>query len=198
MRGKTSSMKLATVAVSASAFILVGCGSDGSTETLDATVSGQSAVYILDTLGAQLGFTSMNFAGPVVTAVRNPSPEEVRGSGNDIALITPAGNFAITMTTGSSKMGPVTMHYQKLSGGYGICTYKEVLQQGTYTVDGAKSTGKFAGASGSGTYTISGVSAADTIAGSTCSPIPSTRGGNSIPSLTSVTFRSSGPLTLKN
>jgi len=65
----------------------------------------------------------------------------------------------------------------------------------SYTVLGSKSTGKFAGATGGGTYAITILAEANLLPGKTTCSANNT--GNAIAKGASITFKATGPLTLK-
>jgi allophanate hydrolase subunit 2 len=105
--------------------------------------------------------------------------------------VTPAGNFTVQHTAKTNGQAQPTITgksgstcYLKLDGG-----------TGTYTVLGSKSTGKFAGATGSGTYAITILAEANLLPGKTTCSANDT--GNAIAKGASITFKATGPLTLK-
>ena len=76
------------------------------------------------------------------------------------------------------------------------CYFTQNGGGGKYKVDGSKSTGKFADATGSGTFVTTIVAAADLLPGkTTCTP---NNTGNVLPTSASITFKASGPLTIKS
>jgi len=76
------------------------------------------------------------------------------------------------------------------------CYFTQNGGGGKYKVDGSKSTGKFAGATGSGTFVTTFVYAADLSPGKTTCTANNT--GNVVPTGALITFKLSGPLTLKS
>jgi hypothetical protein len=76
------------------------------------------------------------------------------------------------------------------------CYFKQNGGGAKYKVDGSKSTGKFAGSTGSGTFATTSVYAADLSSGKTTCTANNT--GNVVPTGSSITFKASGPLTLKS
>jgi hypothetical protein len=159
------------------------------TETINATVSGKMAAHMLvSSSNAPLQFPKITFTGPVVTSL---SPFTLGGPNKGLAEFkTPAGTLAVDHTSGNNGGGKAVW---TRSGN--VCTFHQVFSKGTYVVDGAKSTGKFAGATGSGTFTISAVATMDLMHGTKCT----TKGtGNPMASGTAITFHASGPLTVKH
>jgi hypothetical protein len=167
-------------------------GSSSGTETLTGVVSGAAAANLLNSnSNAPLKFTSLVFSGPVDTSISNVG----LGGGNSKTathtFVTPAGNFTVARTAKSGGQSQPTVTGQSgntchftLNGGTGI-----------YKVVGSKSTGKFAGATGSGTYALTIVASADLTEGkTTCS---GNNTGNVVATGASITFKASGPLTLK-
>lgn len=81
------------------------------------------------------------------------------------------------------------------TGKSGRTCYFAAGSTGVYTVVRSQSTGKFAGATGSGTYVTTIALGADLMPGRTTCTVNNV--GNVIPKGTLITFRASGPLTLK-
>jgi len=159
------------------------------TETLTATVGGKTAAHMLaSNSNAPLAFPKLALTGPVTTSV---SPFTLGGPSTGKATFkTPAGNFVVTHSSGNKGGGKAVW---TRSGN--VCTFHQVFTKGTYVVDGAKSTGKFAGATGRGTFTVSAVAAMNLLHGQTKCTAKGT--GNPMASGTAITFQASGPLTVK-
>ena len=132
----------------------------------------------------------MVFAGVVNTTIRGPV---TLGHSTAITVtytfVTPAGNLTIRRTQ-------KTLHNQLAPAGRsgGTC-YFTASSTGVYTVVGSQSTGEFAGATGSGTYVTTVVVGADLQPGRTTCSV--SNAGNVIAKGTSITYRASGPLTVK-
>jgi hypothetical protein len=161
-------------------------------ETLTGTLTGAVAVKWLNSYGnAAPSFASLVLTGPVDTVISGPVSV---GTGSATTatptFVTPAGNFTVqyTVKTDSGVLPTVTGKsgstcYFRLDGG-----------TGTYTVLGSNSTGKFSGATGHGTYAITILAAANLLSDNTvCDWLP----GYELAKGTSVTFKASGPLTLR-
>lgn len=161
------------------------------TETITATLAGAAAASYLSSNGnTQPLFPSLVFTGPVNTTVKGPV---MLGSSNaktaTHTFVTPAGKLTIQRTRQTAQSQPTP------AGQSGSTCYFTAKSTGTYTVVGSQSTGKFAGATGSGTYVESVTIAAGLLPGkATCSV---SNVGNVVAKGTSLTFRASGPLTVK-
>ena len=103
--------------------------------------------------------------------------------------MTPAGDLTIRRTekTRHTLLTP--------AGRSGSSCFFTASSTGVYTVVGSQSTGKFAGAAGSGTYVTTVVVGADLQPGRTTCSV--TNAGTVIAKGTSITYRASGPLTVK-
>jgi hypothetical protein len=195
--------KLAGLAGAIAVAAAVGaCSSSGSstsatatatsgTETITATLTGAPAASYLNSGGATPpSFPSVVFAGVVNTTIRGPAT-----LGHSTAKIvtytfmTPAGNLTIRRTrkTLSNQLAP--------AGHSGSTCYFTASSTGVYTVVGSQSTGKFAGATGSGTYVTTVILGADLQPGRTICNV--SNAGTVIAKGTSITYRASGPLTVK-
>jgi len=164
------------------------------TEAVTGTVTGAAAAKLLNSnSNAGPAFPSLVFTGPVNTTIKGPVG---LGGGNaktaTHTFVTPAGNFTVQHTAKTNGQAQPTITgksgstcYLKLDGG-----------TGTYTVLGSKSTGKFAGATGSGTYAITILAEANLLPGKTTCSANDT--GNAIAKGASITFKATGPLTLKH
>lgn len=163
------------------------------TETITGTLTGAAAAEVLNSnSSAGPAFPSLVFTGPVDTIIRGPV---TIGSGNartaTYTFVTPAGNLTVQHTTKTYGQTQPTVTGKRGS----TCYFSENGGIGIYTVIGSKSTGKFAGATGSGTYTITFLAEANLLAGRTTCSISNT--GNVFAKGASITFKASGPLTLK-
>ena len=167
-------------------------GSSSGTETLTGVVSGAAAAKLLNSnSNPPLKFTSLVFRGPVNISISNA----VIGSGKSVtathAFVTPAGNLTVTRTVTSTGQAQPSV-----TGKTGnTCHFTQNIGTGTYTVDSSKSTGKFAGATGSGTFAVTIVASADLSAGKTTCSANNT--GKVMATGALITFKASGPLTLK-
>ena len=163
------------------------------TETLTATLTGAAAAEWLNGYGsAPPSFASLVFTGPVDTTVSGPVSV---GSGNATTathtFVTPAGNLTVQYTAKTTGGGQPTV-----TGRSGTtCYFRLDGGTGTYTVLGSESTGRFAGATGHGTYALTILTAASMLPDKTFCDLLS---GNVPAKGTSVTFKASGPLTLKH
>lgn len=167
--------------------------SSSGTETLTAVVSGPAAAKLLNSNGnPALTFPSAVFSGPVNTSTGNVTLGNGKKSAATHTFVTPAGNFVVDRT--AKNKGQPQPSVTGKSGS--TCYFKQNGGGGSYTVDGSKSTGKFAGATGSGTFTITIVAAADLLPGKTTCTANNT--GNVLPTAASITFKASGPLTIKS
>lgn len=167
-------------------------GSSSGTETLTGVMSGAAAAKLLNSNGnPPLKFTSLVFSGPVVTSISNAGI----GSGKSVtathAFVTPAGSLTVTRTVTSTGQAQPTV-----TGKIGnTCHFTQNIGTGTYTVDSSKSSGKFEGATGSGNFAVTIVASADLSAGKTTCSANNT--GKVMARGASITFKASGPLTLK-
>jgi hypothetical protein len=161
------------------------------TETITATLTGAPAASYFDSGGTTPpSFPSVVFAGVVNTTIRGPvTLGHSTAKTVTYTFVTPAGNLTIrrTQKTRNNQLAP--------AGQSGSTCYFTASSTGVYTVVGSQSTGKFAGATGSGTYVTTVVLGADLQPGrTTCS---ASNAGNVIAKGTSITYRASGPLTVK-
>ena len=163
------------------------------TETLVGTVTGAAAAKLLNS-NSNVGssFSSLVFTGPVSTTIKGPV-----GLGGGKAktathtFVTPAGNFTIQRTAKTNGLAQPTVTGKSGS----TCYFTQNGGTGTYTVLGSKSTAKFAGATGSGTYAITILAAANLLPGKTTCSAKNT--GTLAVKGASITFKATGPLTLK-
>jgi len=161
------------------------------TETITATLTGAPAASYLNSGGTTPpSFPSVVFAGAVTTTIRGPVM-----LGHSTAktathtFVTPAGDLTIrrTQKTHDNQLAP--------AGQSGSTCYFTASSTGVYTVVGSQSTGKFAGAAGGGAYVTTVVLGADLQPGRTTCSL--SNAGSVIAKGTSITYRASGPLTLR-
>jgi hypothetical protein len=162
-------------------------------ETLTGTIAGAAAAdYFNSNSNAPPSFPSLVFTGPVNTTIKGPVS---LGGGNAKTLthtfVTPEGNFTVQRTETSNGGTPTVVGH---SGS--TCYFAGGGGAGTYTVLGSKSTGKFAGATGHGTYVIPIHIAASLPSGTTTCSLSNI--GSVLANGTSITFKASGPLTVKH
>jgi hypothetical protein len=161
------------------------------TETITATLTGAPAVSYLNSGGpTPPSFPSVVFAGVVNTTIRGPvTLGRSTAKTATHTFVTPAGNLTIRRTrkTRNTALAP--------AGRSGGTCYFTASSTGVYTVVGSQSTGKFAGATGGGTYVTTVVVGADLQPGRTTCSLNSA--GTVIAKGTSITYRASGPLTVK-
>jgi hypothetical protein len=193
MRGLVATLSgVAALAIGLVAGSTAASGSSSGTETLTGVASGAAAANQLNSnSNAPLKFPSLVFSGPVDTSISNAVLGGGKSKTATHAFVTPAGNFTVTRTITSKGQAQPSVAGQTGN----TCHFTQNAGTGTYTVDGSKSTGKFAGATGSGTYTVTIVASADLSAGKTTCSANNT--GNALATGASITFKASGPLTLK-
>jgi hypothetical protein len=161
------------------------------TETITATLTGAPAASYFNSGGATPpSFPSVVFAGVVNTTIRGPvTLGHSTATTVTYTFVTPAGNLTIrrTQKTFNNQLAP--------AGHSGGTCYFTASTTGVYTVVGSRSTGKFAGATGGGTYVTTVVVGADLQPGRTTCSLNSA--GNVVAQGTSITYRASGPLTVR-
>jgi len=160
------------------------------TETITAMLTGAPAASYFSGGATPPSFPSVVFAGVVSTTIRGPvTLGHSTGKTITHTFVTPAGNFTIRRTekTRHNQLAP--------AGRSGNTCYFTASSTGVYTVVGSQSTGTFAGATGSGTYVTTVVLGADLQPGRTTCSV--SNAGNVIAKGTSITYRASGPLTVK-
>jgi hypothetical protein len=161
------------------------------TETITATLTGAPAASYLNSGGATPpSFPAVVFAGVVNTTIRGPvTLGHSTATTVTYTFVTPAGKLTIRRTrkTLSNQLAP--------AGRSGSTCYFTASNTGVYTVVGSRSTGKFADAVGGGTYVTMVVVGADLQPGRTTCSASSV--GTVIAKGTSITYRASGPLTVK-
>jgi hypothetical protein len=171
---------------------MAASGSSSGTETLTGVESGAAAAKLLNSnSNAPFVFTSLVFSGPVDTSISNYSLGNGKSATSTHTFVTPAGNFAVTRTIKSKGQAQPSVTGQSGS----TCHFKQNAGGGSYTVNGSKSTGKFAGATGSGSFTLTIIASAELLAGKTTCSANNT--GNALGAGALITFKASGPLTLK-
>lgn len=161
------------------------------TETITATLTGAPAASYFNSGGATPpSFPSVVFVGVVNTTIRGPvTLGHSTAKTATHTFVTPAGDLTIRRTR--------KIRHDQLApaGRSGSACYFTASSTGVYTVVGSQSTGKFAGATGSGTYVTTVVVGADLQPGRTTCSVSSV--GNLIAKGTSITYRASGPLTVR-
>ena len=165
--------------------------SRSGTETITATLTGAPAVSYLNSGGATPpSFPSVVFAGVVNTTIRGPvTLGRSTAKTATHTFVTPAGNLTIRRTRKirNPQLAP--------AGQSGRTCFFTASTTGVYTVVGSQSTGKFAGATGGGTYVTTVVVGADLLPGRTTCSVSSA--GTVVAKGSSITYRASGPLTVK-
>jgi hypothetical protein len=159
------------------------------TETFTGTIAGAAAAKWVNSNGnAPLSFPALVFTGPVDTTIKGPVN---LGSGSGThTFVTPAGDFTVQHTA-KTNGGQATVTGK--SGN--TCYFKVNGGTGAYTVLGSKSTGEFAGATGGGTYVITFLAEGNLLPGKTICGVNTT--GNALAQGALITFKATGPLTLK-
>jgi hypothetical protein len=158
-----------------------------TTETLTAVISGAAVANRLNS-GPDSGlskFPSLVFRGPVDTSTTNATLGGDRGAEATHTFVTPAGNFTVTRTVKRHGLAQPSV-----TGKTGkTCHFKQNGDTGSYTVDGSRSTGKFAHATGSGTYVVTTLAEADLLPGKTVCSANNT--GIALATGASITFKAS-------
>jgi len=160
------------------------------TETITAMLTGAPAASYFSGGATPPSFPSVVFAGVVSTTIRGPvTLGHSTGKTITHTFVTPAGNFTIRRTekTRHNQLAP--------AGRSGNTCYFTASSTGVYTVVGSQSTGTFAGATGSGTYVTTVVLGADLQPGRTTCSV--SNADSVIAKGTSIIYRASGPLTVK-
>ena len=135
-----------------------GNASSSGTETLTAVISGAAAANFLNSNSNNPAvFPSLVFSGPVDTSTSNVTLGNSKKAKATHTFVTPVGNFVVTRGAKSKAQAQPSVTSQ--SGN--TCYFKQNGGGGKYKVDGSKSTGKFAGATGSGTFATMFVYATD-------------------------------------
>jgi hypothetical protein len=150
------------------------------TETLTGQVTGAAAVANTTTF-------HLKFTGPVNTTGTFTPPNSNATSQPGVVFKTQAGNMVVNATlTSNPNAAPKMVNAAQ-------CRFAFVTRV-DYTIDGAKSTGSFAGATGSGKATVTFTADAPKLSSGQCNMSqnaqPLAKGAVGI-------FYSSGPLTLK-
>jgi hypothetical protein len=162
------------------------------TETITATLTGAPAASYFNSGGiTPPSFPAVVFAGVVNTTIRGPVTlgRSTTAKTATHTFVTPAGHLTIRRTekTRNTQLTP--------AGRSGSTCYFTASSTGVYTVVGSQSTGKFAGATGGGTYVTTVVVGADLLPGRTTCSV--SNAGTVIAKGTSITYRASGSLTVK-
>ena len=195
--------KLAGLAGALALAAAVGaCSSSGSstsaaaaagsgTETITATLTGAPAASYFNSGGITApSFPAVVFAGVVNTTIKGPvTLGHSTAKTHAHTFVTPAGNLTIRRTekTRSTQLA--------LAGHSGSTCYFTASSTGVYTVVGSQSTGRFADAAGSGTYVTTVLVGADLQPGRTTCSVANA--GTVIAEGTSIAYRASGPLTVR-
>lgn len=183
--GSSSSSSSASSTASATATPKSG------TETVTGTVTGTPVINYVNNGGkASLSFPSLVFTGPVDTT--SSGPVSLGGSTDKTSahtFVTTAGHLTVQRTSKTTKG---QLNSKGKNGG--TCYFAET---GTYSyaVVGSQSTGEFAGATGSGTGATTVVLGANLLPGKATCSVSNTSGV--VTKGASITFKLSGPLTLK-
>jgi hypothetical protein len=174
----------ATTLAAGIGLLAAGCGGSASgatatksgTETITGTLTGTEAM-------ASSPVFHLTFRGPVNTTATYSLSSQPK-TGEPRTFKTAAGDFAVTTGTGSTT--------QKLLSTK-TCRF-ELATAVPYTVDGGKSTGQFAGATGSGKVALTFMGNLPKLANGTCNTSATAK-----PTASTVvtTFHGAGPLTVK-
>lgn len=175
----------ATTLAAGIGLLAAGCGGNASgatatksgTETISGKLTGQPAL-------ANNPVFNLTFRGPVNTTATNHSLGSAPKKGQTETVKTGAGNFAFVAGTSSTT--------QKLLS-TATCSF-EFTTTVPYTVSGAKSTGQFAGATGSGRAVVVFKGDLPKLSSGKCN-----MSSSAVPKVSTVvaTFAAAGPLTLK-
>jgi hypothetical protein len=188
--GSSSSNSSASSSASSTANATAATPKSG-TETIAGTVTGTPVINYVDNGGkTSLSFPSLVFTGPVDTT--SSGPVSLGGSTDKTSahtFVTTAGNLTVQRTSKTTK-GQLTPN-----GKNGSTCYFAETGTYSYVVAGSQSTGKFAGATGSGTGTTTVVLGANLLPGKTTCSVNNI--SDVITKGASITFKLSGPLTLK-
>jgi hypothetical protein len=147
------------------------------TETIAGKITGAAAM-------ANNPVFPLTFSGPVKTS----ASQKIGGTpkkGQAYTFTTAAGNYVVTLTTVTSTQKIVNAAACRFAFGTAV----------TYTVDGSKSTGKFAGATGSGKAAVVFEATTPKLSDGKCNTSSSAQ-PLSTPAPIG-TFTAAGPLTLK-
>jgi len=181
------------IAVAAGVVACGGSSTVSGTETLTGVLGGAAAAQLLNSnSNVPLAFSSLVFAGPVKTSVANISLGNNKSRTANHTFVTPAGNFTVTRTVKTNGQPQPSVTGKTGS----LCYFTQNAGTGSYIVDGSQSTGKFAGATGSGTYSVTIVAASNLLPGKTACSANNT--GKVSAKGTVITFKASGPLTVKH
>jgi hypothetical protein len=174
----SSSSSSSTVAAPATHSVTPAVTSLTGTEAMKGTVTG--AAVIASTTTYHLALT-----GPVTTTGTWTSPT---GNGTKVTttFTTPAGNLVVNANAPDANNPPTVINAS-------TCLFKSTIHA-TYVVDGAKSTGKFAGAVGSGNVAVTFAAYTPKLSNGKCNTSSSAQ---PLASGAVSTFTAAGPLTIK-
>lgn len=162
---------------------VAACSSSASTttgtETMTGTVTGAAAVT-----GNNGPTVPLTLRGPVATTSAFTPPGS--GTHSVVTFRTPDGNLVVSADAPDANQNPVP--------NAATCLMKQTIHA-TYTVDGAKSTGKFAGATGSGKVVFYFSATAPKLAAD--GKCDTSENAQPLAKGAVVTFTASGPLTVK-
>jgi hypothetical protein len=177
----------------AAALVLAGCSSSGGTATAPATpkptvTSGTETITGTITGAAAVAGNPafrLTFRGPVNTTATTVPGGSIPAKGQHRTFATAAGNLAVVVS------GTVTAVPMLLSASACRYSFTTIV---SYTVDGHRSTGKFADAAGHGTVTLTEQADDPKLASGQCNESP-----NAPPAAGTVTgtLTGGGPLTVK-
>jgi len=174
----------ATTLAAGIGLLAAGCGGSANgaaatksgTETISGTLTGAQAMASNPTF-------RLTFRGPVNTTADIPIHSQTKGQANTFK--TGAGNLVVTAT------GPVASTQRLLSTS--TCRF-EIGRSQAYTVDGSKSTGQFAGATGNGRAAVTVQATLPKLSNGKCNTSTSAQ---PVKNSAMATFKAAGPLTLK-
>lgn len=163
---------------------LTGVATGFATKSLDTNIPVRVVFSgLVDTSDSMLGGNQI---------CTHPAPGETSCESQTVTASSLAGKLVLTNNVKS-----VQLHGPRWTRSGNTCYVKYRLTA-TYTVDGSKSTGKFAGATGHGTYTFGIVTASTLPKRATCTSSETNNTGKPIAKDTSIAVKASGPLTLKS
>jgi hypothetical protein len=178
LAGACSSSSSSTAAAPATNSVAPAATSMTGTEVMNGTVTGAAVIASRTTYHLKL-------TGPVNTTGTWTSP-----SGNaakvTTTFTTPAGNLVVNANAPNASNPPTVSNAT-------TCLFKSTIHA-TYVVDGAKSTGKFAGAAGSGNVAVTFAAYVPKLSNGKCNTSSSVQ---PLASGAVSTFTATGPLTIK-
>lgn len=172
---------LAASVVSASACSSTATLVTSGTETMAGSVTGAAAVS-----GKNGPTVPLTLTGPVATTSSFTPPGNNAGTKATLTFKTPDGNLVVAADAPDANQTPPVNPK--------TC-YSTQTIHATYVVTGAKSTGKFEGATGKGTATFYWADDAPKLADGKCNE---SEDAQPLAKGAVVTFTASGPLTLKS